>query len=331
MPIEADPARSGSGAAALAAPPAPLRAVDLTLSFGPRAILSGVSADLRPGAVTALIGPTGSGKTTLLRTLNRMNDRVAGFRRAGDVLLGGRSIWHPAVELMSLRRRIGMVFQRPNPFPMSIGDNVIAGARAPDGRPPGAEGDRPAAAHRGRPVGCRLRPGLGDSPFRLSGGQQQLLCLARALAVRPDVLLLDEPTSSLDPVATESIEALVRTLVPAITVVIVTHNLAQARRVSDRTMFLHAGRLVEHGDTTQVFEHPARRKPPATSLATTGNWRASRDRGRVRAELAAACGFAVQLHGVARRPGRGLPDPCCQQAHRDGPRQHEQDDYQPLR
>ena len=255
MTIDADP--SGSGAAALAASPGALRAVDLTLSFGPRAILSGVSADVRPGAVTALIGPTGSGKTTLLRTLNRMNDRVTGFRRAGDVLLGGRSIWHPAVELMSLRRRIGMVFQRPNPFPMSIGDNVIAGARAH--RMAGRRELKEIARQRLAEVGLwdAVADRLGDSPFRLSGGQQQLLCLARALAVRPDVLLLDEPTSSLDPVATESIEALVRTLVPAITVVIVTHNLAQAQRISDRTMFLHAGRLVEHGDTAQVFENPA--------------------------------------------------------------------------
>ena len=258
MTIDADPSGSGSDAAALADSPGLLRAVDLTLSFGPRAILSGVSADVQPGAVTALIGPTGSGKTTLLRTLNRMNDKVAGFRRAGDVLLGGRSIWHPAVDLMSLRRRVGMVFQRPNPFPMSIGDNVVAGARAH--RMAGRRELREIARQRLTEVGLwdAVSGRLSDSPFRLSGGQQQLLCLARALAVRPDVLLLDEPTSSLDPVATESIEALVRTLVPAITVVIVTHNLAQARRVSDRTMFLYDGRLVEHADTTQVFDNPAR-------------------------------------------------------------------------
>ena len=260
MPIDADPARSGWSAAALADPPASLRAVDLTLSFGPRAILSSLSADVQPGAVTSLIGPTGSGKTTLLRTLNRMNDKVSGFRRAGDVLLGGRSIWHPAVDLMSLRRRVGMVFQRPNPFPMSIGDNVVAGARAH--RMAGRRELREIARQRLTEVGLwdAVSDRLGDSPFRLSGGQQQLLCLARALAVNPDVLLLDEPTSSLDPVATESIEALMRTLVPAITVVIVTHNLAQARRISDRTMFLYAGHLVEHGDTAQVFENPAQQE-----------------------------------------------------------------------
>jgi len=207
--------------------------------------------------VTALLGPTGSGKTTLLRTLNRMNDKVTGYRHAGDVLLDGRSIWHPGVELMSLRRKVGMLFQRPNPFPMSIMDNVVSGVRAH--RMASRHGLKAIAQQRLTEVGLWDAVGdrLKDSPFRLSGGQQQLLCLARALAIEPQVLLLDEPTSSLDPVATESIEALIRTLVPQLTVVIVTHNLAQARRVSDRTVFLNQGRLVEHGDTQQVFEHPA--------------------------------------------------------------------------
>jgi phosphate transport system ATP-binding protein len=234
-----------------------LRAVDLTLSFGPRAVLSNISLDVQQGVVTALLGPTGSGKTTLLRTFNRMNDKVTGYRHVGDVLLEGRSIWHPGVELMSLRRKVGMLFQRPNPFPMSIMDNVVAGARAH--RLASRHGLRDIARHRLTEVGLWDAVGdrLKDSPFRLSGGQQQLLCLARALAIEPHILLLDEPTSSLDPVATESIEALIRTLTPQLTVVIVTHNLAQARRVSDRTVFLNQGRLVEHGETKQVFESPA--------------------------------------------------------------------------
>jgi len=234
-----------------------LRAVDLTLSFGPRAVLSNISLEVQHGVVTALLGPTGSGKTTLLRTFNRMNDKVTGYRHAGDVLLDGRSIWHPGVELMSLRRKVGMLFQRPNPFPMSIMDNVVAGARAH--RLANRHGLREIARHRLAEVGLWDAVGdrLKDSPFRLSGGQQQLLCLARALAIEPEILLLDEPTSSLDPNATESIEALIRTLVPRLTVVIVTHNLAQARRVSDRTVFLNQGRLVEHGETKQVFENPA--------------------------------------------------------------------------
>jgi phosphate transport system ATP-binding protein len=233
-----------------------LSAQDLTLGFGQRTILTGISTDVRRGAVTALIGPTGSGKTTLLRTFNRMNDKVTGYKHSGDVLLEGRSIWHSGIELMALRRKVGMLFQRPNPFPMSIMDNVVAGTRAHKMVSRAALHD--VAEENLSAVGLwiAVKDRLKDSPFRLSGGQQQLLCLARALAIKPDILLLDEPTSALDPNATESIEALIRTLVPGITVVIVTHNLAQAGRVSDRTMFLNAGRLVEHGDTKQLFEHP---------------------------------------------------------------------------
>ena len=233
-----------------------LRTIDLSLGFGQRTILSGIGTGIHRGAVTALIGPTGSGKTTLLRTFNRMNDKVSGYRHAGDVLLEDRSIWDPAVELMSLRRRVGMLFQRPNPFPMSIMDNVVAGVKAH--RMASKAALLEVAQQRLTEVGLwsAVSDRLKDSPFRLSGGQQQLLCLARALAIDPEVLLLDEPTSSLDPVATESIEALIRTLVPRLTVVIVTHNLAQATRVSDWTMFLNRGRLVEHGPTSQVFENP---------------------------------------------------------------------------
>jgi phosphate transport system ATP-binding protein len=252
-----DPARAGEVSTAPGNGAVALNAVDLTLSFGSRAILSDINVEIKRGAVTALIGPTGSGKTTLLRTFNRMNDKVSGYRHAGDVLLDGRSIWHPGVELMSLRRKVGMLFQRPNPFPMSIMDNVVAGVKAH--RMASRHGMKAIAEQRLTEVGLwdAVSARLKDSPFRLSGGQQQLLCLARALAVSPEVLLLDEPTSSLDPVATESIESLIRELAPALTIVIVTHNLAQASRVSDRTIFLNKGRLVEHGDTRQVFEDPA--------------------------------------------------------------------------
>src|ERR1700722_7425904 len=268
MSVEAGPGSpegeraAGAPAATTAAVSAPvgdpvLRTENLTLSFGPRAILTDINVEIQRGSVTALIGPTGSGKTTLLRTFNRMNDKVSTYGHKGDVLLDGRSIWHSGVELMALRRKVGMLFQRPNPFPMSIMDNVTAGARAH--RMASKAGLRAIAEQRLTEVGLwgAVSDRLKDSPFRLSGGQQQLLCLARALAISPDVLLLDEPTSSLDPVATESIEALIRTLIPQITVVIVTHNLAQARRVADRTIFLNAGRLVETGDTEQLFEHPA--------------------------------------------------------------------------
>ncbi len=250
-------ARYGAPASTSANGVVALSVKDLTLSFGQRAILSNVNVDIKRGAVTALIGPTGSGKTTLLRTFNRMNDKVSTYKHSGDVLLEGHSIWHPGVDLMTLRRRVGMLFQRPNPFPMSIMDNVVAGTRAH--RMVGRHGLRQVAEEHLNAVGLwgAVKDRLKDSPFRLSGGQQQLLCLARALAINPEVLLLDEPTSSLDPNATESIEALIRTLTPGITVVIVTHNLAQAGRVADQTMFLNQGRLVEYGDTKQVFENPA--------------------------------------------------------------------------
>ena len=251
-----DPPASATAPAAASAETS-LQAVDLTLSFGQRTVLSDITTNVQKGAITALIGPTGSGKSTLLRTFNRMNDKVTGYRHDGDVLLDGRSIWHPRVELMTLRRRVGMLFQRPNPFPMSIMDNVVSGVRAH--KMASRAGMREITERRLTEVGLwdAVNTRLKDSPFRLSGGQQQLLCLARALAVDPEVLLLDEPTSSLDPLATESIEALIKTLTPKITVVIVTHNLAQARRVADSTMFLYQGKLVEHGSTEQVFEDPA--------------------------------------------------------------------------
>jgi len=269
MSLQADPTGGGQPvvAGATIQPPraeaamngtSSLRAVDLTLSFGTRAVLSNISADIQMGAVTALIGPTGSGKTTLLRTFNRMNDKVTGYRHTGDVLLDGRSIWHPTVELITLRRKVGMLFQRPNPFPMSIMDNVVAGVRAH--KMANGTSLRDITRQRLSEVGLwdAVSSRLKDSPFRLSGGQQHLLCLARALAISPEVLLLDEPTSALDPMATESIEKLIRTLIPKITVIIVTHNMAQARRVADRTIFLYQGHLVEHGPTQQVFEAPAR-------------------------------------------------------------------------
>ncbi len=260
------PEQSGPAAQAVKAPAArapratsgtAVKTVSLTLGFGQRDILTDINLDFQQGVITALLGPTGSGKTTLLRTMNRMNDKVSGYRHAGDVQLEGHSIFRHGLDLMALRRRVGMLFQRPNPFPMSILDNVVAGVKAHRLASRGQMSE--IAERRLREVGLwdAISGRLKDSPFRLSGGQQQLLCLARALAVNPEVLLLDEPTSSLDPMATESIEALIRTLTPDLTVIIVTHNLAQARRVADQTVFLNKGRLVEHGATEQVFENPA--------------------------------------------------------------------------
>ncbi len=228
----------------------------LGLSFGSKPVLSSIDMQFGRGTITALIGPTGSGKSTFLRSLNRMNDKVVGFRHEGDATLDGRSIWDPGTDLLDLRRRVGMLFQRPNPFPMSIRDNVVAGVRA-HRIAKGKQLDV-VAEQRLRKVGLwdAVKDRLHDTPFRLSGGQQQLLCLARALAVGPDVLLLDEPTSSLDPISTEYIEAMLAELVPALTLIVVTHNLGQARRVSHRTMFFYDGQLVEQGPTEDLFERP---------------------------------------------------------------------------
>jgi len=239
----------------------------LTLGFSGRTVLSNIDVSLKRGSITALIGPTGSGKSTFLRTLNRMNDRVPGFNRAGDVTYENVSLWDQSVDLLTLRRRVGMLFQRPNPFPMSIKDNVVAGVKA-HRIAKGKQLDV-VCERRLTEVGLwdAVKDRLNDSPFRLSGGQQQLLCLARALAVGPEVLLLDEPTSSLDPVTTESIEALLRTLAPALTLIVVTHNLGQATRVSHQTMFFYQGALLEHGPTDDVFNRPSH---PDTERYVTG-------------------------------------------------------------
>lgn len=247
--------------------PAAVVTKGLTLGFGKRTVLEDVDVSIPRGRITALIGPTGSGKSTFLRTLNRMNDRVAGFTRRGDVELDGESIFGSHVDLVTLRRRTGMLFQRPNPFPMSIADNVLAGVRAHRIAKKAAWPAIVEARLREVRLWDAVSERLGDSPFRLSGGQQQLLCLARALAVGPDVLLLDEPTSALDPLSVEAIEALLRELVPALTLIVVTHNLAQARRISDQTMFFFEGRLVEFAPTDRLFEEPAQ---PETARYVTG-------------------------------------------------------------
>ena len=196
-----------------------------------------------------------------------MNDRVPGFTREGDVTLDGESLWASHVDLLALRRRVGMLFQRPNPFPMSIKDNVVAGVKA-HRIAKGKQLDV-VCERRLTEVGLwdAVKDRLNDSPFRLSGGQQQLLCLARALAVGPDVLLLDEPTSSLDPVTTESIESLIRTMTPTLSLIVVTHNLGQAMRISNHTMFFYQGALVEYGMTDDVFNRPSH---PDTERYVTG-------------------------------------------------------------
>jgi len=250
-----------------ARPECVMESINLNLGFSGRIVLGDVNVELRRGTITALIGPTGSGKSTFLRTLNRMNDRVPGFSRTGDVTFDDVSLWGQGVDLLTLRRRIGMLFQRPNPFPMSIKDNVVAGVK-PHRIATGKQLDV-VCERRLTEVGLwdAVKDRLNDSPFRLSGGQQQLLCLARALAVGPEVLLLDEPTSALDPVTTEAIEALLKTLTPALTLIVVTHNLGQAMRVSHRTMFFYQGQLMEHGATDDLFNRP---QHPDTERYVTG-------------------------------------------------------------
>ena len=246
-------ARSGT---AIAPRPA-VRTSQLSVGFGDATVLSDVTVDFASNAVNALIGPTGCGKSTFLRSINRMNDQVRGYWRRGSVLVGDQEIAGSGIDTLSLRRRVGMVFQRPNPFPMSIKDNVVAGVRAHRLAP--RRDLAGIAEHHLRQVGLwnAVADRLNDSPFRLSGGQQQLLCLARALAVGPEVLLLDEPTSSLDPISTEMVEDLLTKLSADLTMVMVTHNLAQARRVSATTTFFYNGRMVESGATEQVFDSPS--------------------------------------------------------------------------
>lgn len=237
-------------------PSSVIKSEHLTLGFGDRTILRDIDVTFPRGSITALIGPTGSGKSTFLRTINRMNDKVTGFHKDGDIKLDDESIWSPSQDLLTLRRRVGMLFQRPNPFPMSIKDNVVAGVRA-HGIAKGKQLDV-VAETRLREVGLwdAVKDRLGSSPYHLSGGQQQLLCLARSLAVGPEVLLLDEPTSALDPMSTEAVEELMRKMSPALTIILVTHNLGQARRVSHNTMFFFDGRLCEYGTTSQIFTSP---------------------------------------------------------------------------
>jgi phosphate transport system ATP-binding protein len=254
------PAFSGGTVSSVAdRPEAALVVRDVSLGFGPRTVLDDVSMVAERNAITALIGPTGCGKSTLLRSFNRLNDRVRDFWRRGSIELGQTEI--AAMDPLLLRRRVGMVFQRPNPFPMSIRENVTAAVWTHRLAPKSA---LPKAAERSlKEVGLwgAVADRLGDSPFRLSGGQQQLLCLARALAVEPEMLLLDEPTSSLDPVTSEIVEDLLRSLAQKLTIVIVTHNLGQAMRLSKATAFLYNGHLVEFGPTEQIFQAP---KAPET-------------------------------------------------------------------
>jgi phosphate transport system ATP-binding protein len=237
-----------------------LQVQNLSFWYGASRALKDISLDLGERCITALIGPSGCGKSTLLRCFNRMNDLVDGVRVEGDIRFRGQTVFDPALDLHALRRRIGMVFQRSNPFPKSIFENAVYGSRIHGVRD---RGQLEAIARRSLEqagLWSEVESRLHESALGLSGGQQQRLCIARALAVEPEVLLLDEPCSALDPIATQKIENLMQELKKRYTIVIVTHNLQQAARVSDYTAFLYLGELIEYGETGELFVKPSVRQ-----------------------------------------------------------------------
>ena len=229
---------------------------DLCLWYGNHQALKNISIDIPEKSITALIGPSGCGKSTFLKTLNRMNDLVPGVRITGDVRYRGENIFDPSMDVSTLRREIGMVFQQPNPFPMSIYDNIAYGPRTHGVKSKAKLDDIVESALRGAAIWDEVSDRLKKNALGLSGGQQQRLCIARALAVEPKVLLMDEPTSALDPISTSKIEELAMQLKEKYTIVIVTHNMQQAVRISDRTAFFLLGDLVECGDTEKIFSQP---------------------------------------------------------------------------
>ena len=230
---------------------------DLCLWYNKTAqALKNVSIDIEENAITALIGPSGCGKSTFLKTLNRMNDLIPGVKITGDIRYRGKDIFDQSTDVNELRREIGMVFQKPNPFPMSIYDNIAYGPRTHGIRNRAKLDEIVENSLRGAAIWDEVKDRLKKSALGLSGGQQQRLCIARALAVEPDVLLMDEPTSALDPISTSKIEELAIELKNRYTIVIVTHNMQQAVRISDNTAFFLLGDLIEYGSTEKMFEQP---------------------------------------------------------------------------
>jgi phosphate transport system ATP-binding protein len=237
--------------------PVKIRVDHLNFYYGETRVLHDISVSLHENQVSAFIGPSGCGKSTFLRTLNRMNDIIPGTRADGDVLIDNRNIYSPGTNVVDLRRRVGMVFQKSNPFPKSIFENVAYGIRINGmARDRGDLSDRVEQSLQHAALWDEVKDRLHAPALALSGGQQQRLCIARALAVRPEILLMDEPASALDPIATQRIEELIYDLKKNYTIVIVTHNMQQAARVSDHTAFFWLGKLVEYGRTEQIFTTP---------------------------------------------------------------------------
>lgn len=236
---------------------------DFSFFYGNKQVLFNIGMTFETNRVTALIGPSGCGKSTLLRNINRMNDLVPDVRHQGDIRIDGASLYDPRVEVISLRKRVGMVFQKYNPFPKSIYENIVFPLRVA-GRNRRAELDETVERSlKGAALWDEVKDKLHESAYGLSGGQQQRLCIARAIANRPQILLMDEPCAALDPIATLKIEDLMEDLKKDLTIVIVTHNMQQATRIADRTAFMYMGRLVEYGETSQIFTNPAEQETEA--------------------------------------------------------------------
>lgn len=233
---------------------------DMCLWYGSAQALKNINIDIPAKSITALIGPSGCGKSTFLKTLNRMNDLIPGVKITGDIRYKGREIFDPSVDVNELRKEIGMVFQKPNPFPMSVYDNIAYGPRTHGIRAKAKLDDIVERSLRDAAIWDEVKDRLKKSALGLSGGQQQRLCIARALAVEPEILLMDEPTSALDPISTLKIEDLMGELKKNYTVVIVTHNMQQATRIADYTAFFLVGEVVEYAPTTDLFSHPREKK-----------------------------------------------------------------------
>ena len=237
-----------------------LLARNVSVYYGQNKALHEVGLNFEPRRVTALIGPSGCGKSTFLRCLNRMNDLVPGARVEGEIILDGQDVNRPDTDVVSLRCRVGMVFQKPNPFPKTIYENVAYGLRVNGLRDESLIAEKVEVSLRRAAIFEEVKDRLQSPALGLSGGQQQRLCIARALAVEPEVLLMDEPASALDPIATQKIEESIRELRESLSIIIVTHNMQQAARVSDYTAFFYMGRLIEHNATDVMFTRPAKKQ-----------------------------------------------------------------------
>ena len=237
-----------------------IKIVNFSFWYGTKQALFDISMDIPERQVTAFIGPSGCGKSTLLRNLNRMNDLIEGVRHSGDIIVNEQSIYDPHIEVISLRKRIGMVFQKSNPFPKSIYENVVYPLRVAGQNDKAVLDETVERSLKGAALWEEAKDRLSDSALGLSGGQMQRLCIARAIANRPEILLMDEPCSALDPIATAKVEDLMHDLKKDFTIVIVTHNMQQATRCSDQTAFLYLGKLIEFDTTSNIFEKPSQKQ-----------------------------------------------------------------------